>query len=80
MHILVLGGTFPCFLHWEGAKEQFWATFSTMVSNGNFLFHNWEEYGKLKKGFQPLSDYIHPKFGGGRLNSHGETLAQIGVR
>ena len=25
-----------------------------------------------------LSDYISSKFGGGQLNSHGETLAQMG--
>jgi len=24
-----------------------------------------------------ITDYIHPKFGGGHLNSHGETLVQM---
>jgi len=27
-----------------------------------------------------ISDYIHLKFGGGRLGSYGETFTQIGVR
>ena len=73
MHVLAFG---------EPPQFQFSATFFTTFVIGGLLLQNWEKYGKCKT-IAFIIDYLaiyHPKFGGGRLNRHGETFTQIGVR
>jgi len=74
-HVLVLG-SLPNFY---GQKGQFWANFCDKVWNWWLTIPQLGGILKIENNRVHcwLSHY-HRKFDGGQLNSHGETLAQIG--
>jgi len=90
-HIYHIGGRTNACLGFGGRPSQFlqggsqtaiWGNFYTRFSIVSLLFHAqgkviWETWNS--RVHQWLSEYIHSKFGGGRLCSHRETLAKIGM-